>query len=120
MEIDLEELLNSWTSTLLTNLNDRELRENIELLTGEQKQLIKQFMEDKSLGVPVDVRLVQTIKEVFEGIQKVELPLTRLLEMVGNGSPLTIEELRVRFEQLVREQVGSQSSNRVRIMLKKE
>jgi predicted ATPase len=120
LETELEELLDSWTNTLLTNLNDSELRENIELLTGEQKQLIKQFMDDKSFGIPVDLRLVQTIKEVLEGIQKVELPLNRLLQMAGDGNPLTIEELRLRFEQLVREQVGTQSSNRVRIMLKKE
>lgn len=120
LETELEELLDSWTNTLLTNLNDSELRENIELLTGEQKQLIKQFMDDKSFGIPVDLRLVQTIKEVLEGIQKVELPLNRLLQMAGDGSPLTIEELRLRFEQLVREQVGTQASNRVRIMLKKE
>ncbi|MNO15635.1 hypothetical protein D3C76_53040 [compost metagenome] len=120
LETELEELLDSWTNTLLTNLNDSELRENIELLTGEQKQLIKQFMDDRSFGIPVDLRLVQTIKEVLEGIQKVELPLNRLLQMAGDGSPLTIEELRLRFEQLVREQVGSQSSSRVRIMLKKE
>lgn len=120
LETELEELLESWTNTLLTNLNDSELRENIELLSGEQKQLIKQFMDDKTFGIPVDLRLVQTIKEVLEGIQKVELPLDRLLQMAGDGSPLTIEELRVRFEQLVREQVGTQSSNRVRIMLKKE
>ncbi|WDH83311.1 DUF6079 family protein [Paenibacillus urinalis] len=120
LETELEELLDSWTNTLLTNLNDSELRENIELLTGEQKQLIKQFMDDKSFGIPVDLRLVQTIKEVLEGIQKVELPLNRLLQMAGDGCPLTIEELRLRFEQLVREQVGSQSTSRVRIMLKKE
>ncbi|WP_058302024.1 DUF6079 family protein [Gorillibacterium timonense] len=120
LETELKELLDSWTNTLLTNLNDSELQENIELLTGEQKQLIKHFMDDKSFGIPVDLRLVQTIKEVLEGIQKVELPLNRLLQMAGDGSPLTIEELRLRFEQLVREQVGTQSSNRVRIMLKKE
>ncbi|WP_282937664.1 DUF6079 family protein [Paenibacillus sp. RC67] len=120
LEAELEELLNFWTNTLLTNLNDSELKENVELLTGEQKQLIKQFMDDKSFGIPVDLRLVQTIKEVLEGIQKVELPINRLLQMAGDGSPLTIEELRLRFEQLVREQVGSQSTNRVRIMLKKE
>ncbi|MNN81401.1 hypothetical protein D3C81_1982230 [compost metagenome] len=77
-------------------------------------------MDDKTFGIPVDLRLVQTIKEVLEGIQKVELPLNRLLQMAGDGSPLTIEELRLRFEQLVKEQVGSQSTNRVRIMLKKE
>ncbi len=70
LETELEELLESWTNTLLTNLNDSELRENIELLSGEQKQLIKQFMDDKTFGIPVDLRLVQTIKEVLEGIQK--------------------------------------------------
>ncbi|RCW52053.1 DUF6079 family protein [Paenibacillus prosopidis] len=120
LENELEELLESWTNTLLTNLNDRELKENIQLLNEEQKQMINQFMETKSFGIPVDVRLVQTIKEVLEGIQKIELPLSRLLEMAGDGNPLTIEELRLRFERLVKEQIGSESSSRLRIMLKKE
>jgi predicted ATPase len=120
LEFELEELLDSWTKTLLTTLNDIELKGNIELLTKEQTELINSFMSEKSFEIPVDLRLVQSIKEVLEGIQKVELPLIRLLEMAGDGSPLTIEELRLRFEQLVREQIGTHASSRVRIMLKKE
>lgn len=120
LEDELNELIDTWTSTLLVNLNDKDLKNNIQLLSKEQQEVIDGFIKDKSFSVPVDLRLVQTIKEVLEGICKVELPLDSLLEMAGNGNPLTIEELRLRFEQLIQEQIGTQSSNRIRIMLKKE
>lgn len=120
LEDELEELLEAWTNTLLVNLNDSELKDNIQLLSWDQQQIIEGFIMEKSFGMPVDLRLVQTIKEVLDGIQKVELPLASLLEMAGDGNPLTVEELRLRFEQLLKDQVGSQASSRIRIMLKKE
>jgi hypothetical protein len=120
LENELERLLDNWTSTLLTNLNDSELKENMGLLTEEQVRIMKPFLEEGRFSIPVDNRLVETIKDVLEGIHKVELPLNRLLQMAGDGNPLTVEELRLRFEQLLREQVGAQATNRIRIMLKKE
>lgn len=120
LENELERLLDNWTGTLLTNLNDSELKENMGLLTEEQVQILKPFLEEGRFSIPADNRLVETIKDVLEGIHKVELPLDRLLQMAGDGNPLTVEELRLRFEQLLREQVGAQATKRIRIMLKKE
>lgn len=39
--------------------------------------------------------------------------------MMANGHPLTVEELRKRFEDMLTKTVGTTPSNRVRIMLKK-
>ena len=117
MNEELEKLLASWTETIIHTLNDAEIRESILLLDDDQKHLIQQFTQSKRFSFPVDVKLVQTLKELFEGIRKVELSIDSLLEMAGNGHPLTLDELRKRFESLVKEQVGS--DNRVRILLRK-
>jgi len=40
-----------------------------------------------------------------------------LMEMAGNGSPLTVEDVRLRLEKLLKDRIGAQATNRVRIML---
>jgi len=120
LDRELSELLEEWTSTLRITINDPEFAESITLLTAEQQELLLQFQSKEELDLPIDIRLVETIRELLDGIQKVEIPLQRLIEMAGDGNPLTVDELRERFERLIREKVGNQPANRIRIMLRKE
>jgi hypothetical protein len=119
LDDDLQDILESWTKTVLNTLHDPAIKESISLLSHDQQNIIKQFMQEGMFGLPIDLRLVQTLKELFEGISKIELPLDRLIQMAGNGHPLTVDELRDRFEALIREYVGTQQTNRVRILLQK-
>lgn len=119
MNVEMDELVSSWTGTVISTLNDPEIKENITLLNAEQKQLIEQFIQEGKFSSPVDLKLVQTLKDLFEGIRKVELSVEQLFQMAGNGHPLTVEELRSRFEELVRNHIGTGHGNRVRILLRK-
>ena len=116
---ELEELLTSWTETVISTLNDAEIKESITLLNAEQRQLIEQFVQDGKFSSPVDLKLVQTLKDLFEGIRKVELSVDQLVQMAGNGHPLTVDELRSRFEEMIRNHIGTGHGNRVRILLRK-
>jgi succinate dehydrogenase flavin-adding protein (antitoxin of CptAB toxin-antitoxin module) len=116
---ELEELLTSWTETVISTLNDTEIKESITLLNVEQRQLIEQFVQDGKFSSPVDLKLVQTLKDLFEGIRKVELSVDQLVQMAGNGHPLTVDELRSRFEEMIRNHIGTGHGNRVRILLRK-
>jgi hypothetical protein len=120
LDAELNDLIEEWANTLRTTLNDPEFVESIDLLTPEQKDLIRQFQSSRELDLPIDLRLVETIRELLDGIHKVEIPLQQLVEMAGDGNPLTVDELRFRFERLLREHISTQSANRIRIMLKKE
>lgn len=119
LEEELEEFMTSWTETIISTLNDAEIKESFTLLNAEQRQLINQFLQDGKFPSPLDLNLVQVLKELFEGIRKIELSADQLFHMAGNGHPMTVDELRYRFEVLVRDYIGTDHGNRVRILLQK-
>ncbi|MDF9408590.1 MAG: hypothetical protein A4E52_01653 [Pelotomaculum sp. PtaB.Bin013] len=113
----LQGLLDDWTGMLLDYFNDPEVKENITLLKPEQQELVNALQVQKELTLPIDIKLVQAIKELLQGIERIEITMDDLTEMAGNGSPLTVEEVRQRLEKLLKDRIGSQAANRVRIML---
>jgi hypothetical protein len=117
-EDDIEDLLEQWTTTLLSTFNDPELKQNIELLNNEQQLLVRSLLESEEFSLPIDVKLIQAIKELLEGIERVEISTDEVLQMMGNGNPLTVEELQDRLNTLIKRRVGNKPINRVRIMLK--
>lgn len=119
LEQQLPQLLETWTETLLTNFNDPEIKENITLLSAEQQQLVQALIQNGEFTLPIDVRLIQAINDLLKGINKLELTLADLEDMMANGHPLTVEELRKRFDALINKTVGNAATNQVRIMLKK-
>lgn len=119
LEEQLPKLLEEWKETLLTNFNDPEIKENITLLSNEQQQLVQSLIQNREFTLPIDIRLIQAINDLLKGINKLELSLSDLEEMMANGHPLTVDELRKRFEALITKTVGNASTNQVRIMLKK-
>lgn len=119
MQDELPEMLTNWTETLLTNFNDPTVKENITLLKPEQQQLVKALIENQAFSLPLDIRLIQAINDLLKGIHKVELSISDIEEMMANGHPLAVDELRKRFEELITKTVGNTPTNQVRIMLKK-
>jgi hypothetical protein len=117
-EDDIEDLLDQWTTTLINTFNDPELKQNIELLNKEQQLLVRSLLERGEFSLPIDVKLIQAIKELLEGIERAEISTDEVLQVMGNGNPLTVEELRSNLERLVRSKVGVTPTSKVRIMLK--
>ena len=117
-EDDIEYLLEQWTTTLINTFNDPELKQNIELLNKEQQLLVRSLLERGEFSLPIDVKLIQAIKELLEGIERVEISTDEVLQVMGNGNPLTVEELQERLNTLIKRRVGNKPANRVRIMLK--
>lgn len=119
MQEDLPAMLTNWTETLLTNFNDPAVKENIALLKPEQQQLVNELIANQAFSLPLDIRLIQAINDLLKGINKIELSISDFENMMANGHPLTVEELRKRFDELIMKTVGTTPTNQVRIMLKK-
>ena len=117
-QTDIEDLVDQWTTTLINTFNDPELKQNIELLNKEQQLLVRSLLERGEFSLPIDVKLIQAIKELLEGIERVEISTDEVLQVMGNGNPLTVEALRSNLERLVRSKVGVTPTSKVRIMLK--
>lgn len=119
MQDDLPVMLTNWTETLLTNFNDSAVKENIALLKPEQQQLVNELIANQAFTLPLDIRLIQAINDLLKGINKIELSISDFENMMANGHPLTVEELRKRFDELITKTIGTTPTNQVRIMLKK-
>lgn len=119
MQDDLPVMLTNWTETLLTNFNDSAVKENIALLKPEQQQLVNELITNQAFTLPLDIRLIQAINDLLKGINKIELSISDFENMMANGHPLTVEELRKRFDELITKTVGTTPTNQVRLMLKK-
>lgn len=119
LQNELEKTFENWKETLLTNLKDEAVRDNVNLLQTEQQELIEKFIKEQEFSLPIDIRLIQAINDLLKGIEKIEISLSELEDMMANGNPLTLEEFRKRFEEMISYTVGNSPSNRVRIMLKK-
>lgn len=117
LESQLEELLSNWTGMILNNLKSAEVTSNIDLLKNEQQNMINEFISKEEFTLPIEPKLISTIKELLQGIERVQITHQDLFDMLGNGSPLTVEEVKIRFEKLLREKVTGKVPNRVRIML---
>ena len=119
LDQDLEALLINWTETLLTNFNDSEIKSNIKYLREEHKLLIEEFISRKEISLPVNLKLIDAINELLQGIEKVSISVNDLELMMNNGNPLTIDELKRRFDLLLREKVGAHPKGNVRVLLNK-
>lgn len=115
-EDELEFLMNDWVRTLVTNLNDQSVRESISLLDPKAKDLIQTFIEEQTLVLPLDPVFVRSVQEVLQGIEKVEITHDQWMALTGGGHPMTVDELRDRFEQMLKTQIGGKPTSRVRIM----
>ncbi len=116
-EEELQNMLESWTKHLLNNFKDTEVQANIGLLEQEQQALVKELLHKGEFSLPIDNKLIDAIKLLLQGIEKVEIKWDDLKFMMGNGSPMSVEDVRLRFEELLKKKVGTHQTSRVRIML---
>jgi hypothetical protein len=119
LDQELENLLNNWISSLLTTLRDPEVKENIEMLQTDQRQLVIDFIQRQHLNLPINFKFVDAINILLQGIKRVTISITEFEQMMNYGQPMTVEEVKLRFEQMLRQKVGAQPNNNVRVLLNK-
>jgi len=118
LEDRLGQLHTAWTSALLTNLRQEATRENIALMTPDQRRLIQGFLDAGALPDKVSYDFLQTVKEALTGLERVAVPPEDiLLALTEGGMPCTVQDLLVRFRSFVEERTESKDPNKVRIVI---
>jgi len=113
-----DSLLESWTATLLTNLEDPMTQANIDLLANEQKTMLEGFIASKTIPEDMDVTFVQALSDALKGLVKVSLPLQKIKESVTvGGSAVTPDELKKRFDEMVDQLLQGNDPAKIRIVL---
>ena len=119
LEDRLDHLLDDWTETLLANLADPAIRDNIALISDQDgKAAIEAFLATRELPDPVTRGLVQALREALTGLEKVEIRATDLRDALAHGGlPCTVQELRRRFERHVAGLTTGKAEDRIRVVI---
>lgn len=120
MDEELDKLLSKWTETLLTNLEDPTIKDNLVLLKSKERKLVDAFIKKRILPHDVldDVNFINTLKEVLSGLVKISVKIDDLrAALLSGGSPATLEEMKNRFEEYLTELIKGKESGKVRIVL---
>lgn len=121
LDAELDDMVQSWTNTLLGNLQDPTVSGNIELLgAGEGRAAVEAFVKQKSLPDAVNSAFVKALQEILSGLEKVVLTEARLrAALTDGGVPCTVGELKERFETFVADLTKGKDATRVRVIVER-
>ena len=115
---ELDKLVEDWTKTLLTNLEDPTTKGNLALLKPEAKKLVDGFLKKRLLPEDIDQEFIHALQEVLSGLIKVSVKSDDLrAALLAGGSPATPAEMRKRFEEYLDHLTKGKESGKVRIVL---
>ncbi len=118
LDEQLDKLLESWTNTLLNNLEDPTTKSNIELLKPKAREKIQQFVKSRTLPDELDRDFIQAVKDALSGLFKVSIKLEDLKsKLLSDGAPITPAELKKRFEEYLEQITKGKEPSKVRIII---
>lgn len=118
LDEELDKLVENWTQTLLTNLEDPTTRANLDLLKPEPRKLVDGFIKKRSLPDDLDQDFIHALKEVLSGLLKVSVKTADLrAALLSGGSPVTPAEMKKRFEEYLEQLTKGKEPGKVRIVL---
>jgi hypothetical protein len=118
LDEELDKLVENWTQTLLTNLEDPTTKGNLDLLKPEPKKLVNGFIKKRALPDELNQDFIHALGEVLSGLQKVPVKIADLrAALLSGGSPATPAEMKKRFEEYLDELTKGKEPGKVRIVL---
>jgi len=118
LDSELDRLQESWTTTLLENLEDPTARDGLELLSTEHRRLIDTFLKAGKLPVDLSQDFIYAVHEILAGLTKVVVKKEELHQaLLANGSPATPVEMEKRFSEYLRSLAKGKDLDKVRVVL---
>jgi len=115
---ELDKLVENWTQTLLTNLEDPTTKDNLSLLKPEPRKLVDGFINKRALPDDLDQEFIHALQEVLSGLTKVSVKIADLRDaLLAGGSPATPAEMRKRFDEYLDGLTKGKEPGKVRIVL---
>lgn len=118
LEEELARLHEEWTRTLVSELGDPMVRQNLELLTPSARRRVEDFVASGELPVSIDNDFLEAAGDALSGLERVSLNMSDVTQaLVDGGLPCTPDELQARFSRLVEGRTRGKDSARVRVVL---
>ncbi len=118
LDEELDKLVENWTQTLLTNLEDPTTKGSLELLPTERKKVVNGFIKKRVLPDDMYQDFIHALQEVLSGLEKVSVKTADMrAALLAGGSPATPAEMKKRFEEYLDELTKGKELGKVRIVL---
>lgn len=118
LDDELDTMIARWVATILNNLEDPVTKSNLELLQPEDRARIEAVLQSRRLPDPLDTQLVQTLKEVLSGLERVTVKPKELQKaLLVKQGPASPAEMKQRFEAYIDQLTRGKDPARVRIIL---
>jgi len=118
IDADLDRMLADWSQTLIDNLQDPTVQDDLDLLKADARTLIDGFLQASQLPDPLDKAFLGALREVLSGLVKVSIGADELHNaLLSGGSPVTPADIRKRFDELLNEKTRGKDAAKVRIVL---
>jgi len=119
LEAQLEEIEKNWKITLRENMEDPTVEANFDLISDQDAvNDIKSFISGNDLPESISPSLLQVIKDVLKGLDKVSVDKAELFSALNlNGLPVTPMELKERFQTFLNSKVAGREEKQIRIVI---
>ncbi len=118
MDEQLDQMLESWTCTILENLEDPTTQVNLDLLKPDERAAIDEFVQSRELPERLENSVVQALKEVLSGLTRVSVTGDELIKALqASSGPATPAEMKKRFDEFVDRLSKGKDPAKVRIVL---
>ncbi|MCP5271841.1 MAG: ATP-binding protein [Burkholderiaceae bacterium] len=118
LDDELDRLVDSWTLTLLENLEDPTIQANFELLDAAARKLVEAFVVSKQLPDPLLPEFVAAVQDALSALQKIGVTADELKQaLLKGGSPATPDDLLKRFETFIADRCKGRDRSKVRVVV---
>jgi hypothetical protein len=118
IEKSAAEMLETWRTTLVDNLRDPDLAEQIGLLPASQRSAVETFVASGTFPDPITDDFVSAVNQVFQRFDVRRIDGRRLLhDLFPDNAAASADELRERFEDLLAASTAGSAPERVRLIL---
>lgn len=118
MDTQLDTMVTTWTSSILSNLEDPITQANMNLLKIDDREPLEAFISSKELPEPLDSNFIHALKEVLSGLVKVTVSTQELHQALQvTDGPATPAEMKKRFEEYIDQLTKGKDPAKVRIVL---
>lgn len=118
LDVELDTMLSGWTQTLLSNLEDPTIQENLPLLKTADRKHVDTFLMKRALPGSIGQDFVHALAEALSGLMKIGVELDDLRRaLLAGGSPATLSEIKKRFDDYMDSLAKGKEPGKVRIVL---
>lgn len=118
MDALLDQWARDWARILSEALSTPTAQESLALMTPEERMPLEALQTQRILPDPLDEPFLQRLKQALQGLERVKIPAEDILQaLTRSGMPCTVEELRQRFDRLLKDRLAGKDPERVRIVI---